>query len=270
MERLRPAPEQDEDHDWLRIGCDMALEGEQPLWVDPVRHFRGSAAGDPCLRQLVLGAMGHEMPIEARKRRMFNVGLLIEREAVRTARNAGFLVAPLGEDDQPEVIYLDPPVVGHIDMICRSPSGAMVPVEVKSINGGLFRKLPKEHGPVPAGESPLLKAHARYVRQLNTYICAPNHDFGEGCMMFESKETHKQKFFWLRRDDEMATQMLDRLRPAAGYILSDPQRVPPRSVDPEPRGGTHKHCDRRYLCVRVPDEGADYDEVRRIDATMRG
>ena len=264
------------DQEWLRIALDEVLENEQPLWKPPTRYFRASVAGDACLRAIVLESMGHNIPVEARKRRIFRTGTKIEEVNVEAARAAGIFVEPddVDEGGQPVVRYEDPPIIGHIDMLARRPAdGKVILVEYKSINESLFQKLPKEHGPTLVGESPLLRSHTRYAHQWNTYAGAPNLDLDEGCIVFEAKNTQKQRFFWLLRDDDLLDEVLGRLRPAAPYILSDPQRVPPRGLDPyeaRDEDGSHKNCSRRYLCRRLPEDGCTYDEVRRIDAQLRG
>lgn len=264
------------DQEWLRIALDEVLENEQPLWKPAERFFRGSVAGDACLRAIVLESMGHNIPVEARKRRIFRTGTKIEEVNVETAKKAGILVEPedVDEEGQPIVRYEDPPIVGHIDMLARRPAdGKIILVEYKSINESLFGRLPKEHDTTLVGESPLLKSHMRYAHQWNTYAGAPNLDLDEGCIVFEAKNTQKQKFFWMLRDDDLLEGMLERLRLAAPYILSNPQRVPPRELDPneaKDEDRSHKNCSRRYLCARLPDEGATYDEVRALDAQLRG
>lgn len=252
--------------DWLRLLIDETLERQQPLWHPPSPFFRGSEVADPCLRSLVLGAMGHNMPVEARLRRIFNTGISIEHSNVNTLHEAGIIDG----ESQTEIIYKDPPIIGHVDVLIKRPrDGKRIIGEIKSIREELWKKLPPEHGLTLAGQSPLLNTHRRYVLQWNTYVCAPNVNLNEGFILFEAKNTQKQKFFWLIRDDNLMEETLNRLRLAAPYILSNPMRVPPISLDPD-EDDTHKNCPRRYLCMRVPDEGATYDEVREIDAGIRG
>ncbi len=252
--------------DWLRILIDETLEKQQPLWEEPRDYFRGSEVGDSCLRSLCLSAMGHRMPIEARLRRIFNTGNSIE-----ASNMAIFAAADIIRDTaQAEVLYEKPPIKGHVDAIlCRPQDDARILCEIKSINENSFKRSPKEHGPILAGQSPLLKTHYRYILQFNTYVCAPNLGLSEGFILFESKDKQNQKFYWLLKDEELLEKTLARLRLAAPYILSDPMRVPPVSLEPD-KDSTHKNCNRRYLCTRIPDEGATYDEVRAIDKQVRG
>ncbi|KKL94810.1 hypothetical protein LCGC14_1860990 [marine sediment metagenome] len=167
----------------------------------------------------------------------------------------------------------DPPILGHIDLTVRRPSDkAEMLGEIKSMRGELFRKLPREHETMLAGESPLFEKRADYIIQWNTYAFAPTIDLEEGFILFESKNDSELRVYWLRRDKELQSKMLERHREAAPYILSDPQRVAPvpNARSPEKGDKLCVDCPIRYLCRRLPVEGCDYAEVRDEDAKVRG
>lgn len=255
---------------WLLQLTDEARERQQALWESPRRHFRGSSAGDPCSRSLTLGALGHCVPYEARVLRIFETGKAIERVNVESLRLANLLVE---ESGQLEGRHVDPPIVCHIDALVRRPDGGRVYLaEIKSIKEELFKKLPPEHGPTLAGESPLLKTHRGYIVQVNTYAFAPEVDCEEAVLLFESKNEQRQKTYWFKRDEQLLEETLAVHRVAAPHILADPQRVAPVPAERDPWGGDPVcvGCKRRYLCRKLPREGASYEETRQVDAKMRG
>ncbi|KKL27791.1 hypothetical protein LCGC14_2381590, partial [marine sediment metagenome] len=77
---------------WLKSALDEMLEKEQPLWNPPQRYFRGSDAGNPCPRSMTMKALGHNVPVPARVKRIFETGNAIEAVNVKAARRAKLLV----------------------------------------------------------------------------------------------------------------------------------------------------------------------------------
>ena len=260
-----------EPDNWLKNILDETLEKQQELWEKPADsfmgpYFRGSEVSDPCLRSLVLSVMGQRLPIEAKLRRIFNTGLSIEEVNVQTMIKAGLVNY---EDRQLQVIYKNPPILGHIDAPLFYDDAAYL-CEIKSINEYAFKKLPKEHGLMLAGQSPLFQTHYKYIMQWNCYAGAPNMHFDNGFILFEEKNTSVQKFYWLKRDDELLEKMLTRLRLAAPYILSDPMRIPPKSINETSKLDHDVYCPRKYLCNKIPDKGATFEQVRELDRKLRG
>ncbi|HEC64465.1 MAG TPA: hypothetical protein ENI23_04145 [bacterium] len=259
-----------EPDNWLKNIMDETLEKDQVLWAEPVRYFRGSEVGDPCLRSLCLSVMGHRMPIEANLRRIFDAGKNIEKVNVDTMIKAG--LCPTENYTQASIKYPDPPIQGHTDVIVLRDKAKIRRYlgEIKSINEWPFKSLPKEHGPMLASKSPLfeIKTPHKYIMQWNCYAGAPNMTFDEGFLLFEEKNTSAQKFYWLKRDDELLEKMFIRLRLAAPYILSDPMLIPPYSLNMEEP--PCKTCNRKYLCKNLPDYELDYTAVRNIDKELRG
>ncbi len=260
------------DPRWLLKLLDDELERGQQLWEKPRRYFRGSGSGEPCSRALTLEAMGHRVPFEARVLRIFRVGNSIEDVIVKNMAGAGVL-----ESTQDEVKFFgDPPLLGHVDCVVKRPgTGERVLGEIKSIKQELFKALPKEHGPVIAGESPLTKGYyLKYLKQWNTYAWSPTIDIEIGFLLFEAKNEHQQKIYWLLRDPDMLESVLEIRRDAAPYVEGDPMRVAPIPAGFDPndmsRGNACGWCERRYLCKKLPKGGATYDEARAADAKLRG
>ena len=77
---------------WLKLTLDETLEREQPLWNPPQRYFRGSDAGNVCVRSMTMRALGHNAPVPARVMRIFSTGNAIEDVNVKAARRAKLLV----------------------------------------------------------------------------------------------------------------------------------------------------------------------------------
>ena len=265
---------------WLRILLDETLEQSQKLWSPPRQNFRGSEAGDTCIRSLTLSAMGHSVPFAAKTLRIFRTGNAVEDANMQTMRAAKIVIETTAgkKSDyyygQHEIRYTDPPIIGHIDVKAKRPSdGVELVGEIKSINEWGFKALPPETDDPVKNFQALLKKKPGYIYQWNTYAGAPNLDLHEGFMLFEQKNVQDQLLYSLERDDDLLKETLDRMREAAQYITCEPMRVAPIPIDRKPRGGTDKQCggcSRRYLCTRLPDEGTTYDEARRVDGEVRG
>ena len=255
---------------WLTLTLDEILESGQKLWDTPRRYFRGSGAGNECVRSMTFEAMGHRVPFEARVLRIFGVGQAIESVIVDATKKSKILVKG---SDQLEGKIQDPLIICHVDLIVKRPTdGQLFLGEIKSIKLENYKKLPSEHGPTRAGDSPLMKNHAGYVKQWNTYAWTPEVNLQYGFLLFENKNTQHQKLYWLERDDVLHEEVLKLHREAFPYILEDPQMVAPipMGLDPGLGQGACRWCDHKYLCKRIPKKGADYDTVRAIDAKMRG
>jgi hypothetical protein len=215
--------------------------------------------------------MGHRVPFEARTLRIFETGNSIEDTIVKSMEAAKVL-----DSTQGEVRYDDPPVLGHVDCVLKRPgTGEKMLGEIKSIKQELFKALPKEHGPVLAGESPLNKGwYLGYLKQWNTYAWSPTIDIEIGFILFEAKNEQQQKIYWLLRDPELQDAVMEIRAEAAPYVAADPMLVAPvpAGFDPDDqgRGNACGRCDRRYLCRRLPDNGCDYDDARAEDGKVRG
>lgn len=258
------------DIEWLSTFLDEAQERDQPLWKPPTKQFRGSASGSLCERDLTFNAMGHNVPFEARVLRIFRTGKKIEEEIVETAKAAKVFVK---DSDQLEGWHHDPDISNHVDMIVEHPvTEERFLVEIKSINTHQFKKLPKEHAPIPAGQSPLYGTHRGYVTQWNTYAWTPEVDLKYGCILFEDKNDQHQKYYWLERDEDLMAQTLEVHRRAAEFLEGDePVLAPiPAGYDPKAGDGDCRRCSHRYLCKRLDSGTVSYEDVRKEDAKLRG
>lgn len=265
----------------MRILLDEAIERSQRLWNPPRRWFRGSETGETCVRSLTLSAMGHNVPHSAKTLRIFRTGNAVEDANMQTMREVrGFVLEPppgkKGDKyaGQWAIRYKDPPILGHIDAKTVRPADKVhLCGEIKSINSYYYKGLPREHDDPRVNMANLLAAKRGYACQWTTYSGAPNLDLPEGFILFENKDNSDQVILMLERDEDLLVQILERLREGTPYVTHDPMLAAPIPKGCDPRGGRDdgcKRCSRRYLCIRLPDEGTTYDEVRRVDNEVRG
>lgn len=224
-----------------------------------------------CVRCLCLSAMGHRIVRDPRLGRIFAIGKAVEAINERLMGRAEILdnvqvpVAVGGHlDDEGRFVRDEgsglPPILGHADMVVERPiDGRRFIIEWKTINSNGWSKLPPEHGPTAAHKSPLTIGQYRAVAQVSLY--AWGLAIEDSLLVFENKDTSAQRAYWLTESENMAAESLFRFAEAAPYILSDPQRVPPRQG--------RSNC-RNYLCRRLPARGATYEEARMVDARLRG
>ncbi len=265
------------DIHWLRKLMDEAIERGQPLWREPVDNFRGSASGDACGRSMAMGILGHNVPKQARVLRIFRVGNLVEQKIVEAAVKGNLFVKGSDQlegkiwDDVAPPLYA--PIVSHVDMITTHPTlkGDYL-IEIKSMNTNGFRRLPKEHLPTLAGDSPLFAQYEGYVTQWNTYAWSPEIDLKEGCLLIEDKNDQTQKYFWLIRDETLLKATLAKHEYVSKFAFADPRSIPPipDGFDPTDSRGPCRRCDHRYLCKKVDPGVVEYDDLRAADAKLRG
>lgn len=256
-----------ERSDWLKTALNLAMEAGQELWEDPVNYFRVSGLGDPCIRSMVMSALGHRVPFEAKKLRIFAVGTLIGQVIADTLEKGGNLIEAEGE-----VILEDPPIKGHFDVLIKSLDEEFLDEEfmgeVKSINDYAFDKLPEEHDFTVASLSPLIQSYKSYIIQWNTYAILKG-DL-RGFIIFESKNTQRHKIFWLEPDRELFDECIDKVKVGVPYLLE--QRIPPVPAERNPYGGDSvcTKCDRRYLCEIAPKDGMALADLIKLDKQVRG
>ena len=139
--------------EWLKQLLDTTIEKNQVLWETPRTYFRASSVGNPCDRCLALDMFGHRIPFDAKTLRIFKVGNSNEEVVLNTLDDAGTLISQQGEI---EFKLEDTPLIkGHYDAIIQG-FGKEYLLEFKTINEFSFAKLPTEHGPMLASESPLM------------------------------------------------------------------------------------------------------------------
>ncbi len=254
-------PSQD---DWLKLELNNAIESDQSLWTPAQQHFRASWIGEPCARALTLKAAGHQVPHRAKTLRIFAVGRAIEDSIVDSIRRAG-----LFKDAQLKVEYTDPKIRGTLD-VQIGRDDVKILGEIKSINSHGFKSLPKEHGFMLAGQSPLMKKKPGYVHQLNGYLVMAALE--RGFLLFENKDDGEQRCYWLLRDGELFERGVAPMRDAQRYVNADPQEIAPIPLDRNPIKGDEicSGCAHRYICKRVPTEGSTIDRTRELDAEIRG
>ncbi len=265
------------DIHWLRNYMDEAIERGQPLWREPVENFRGSGSGDPCPRSIAFGVLGHNVPKDARVLRIFRVGNLVEQKIVEAAKKANLFVK--GSDQLEGKIWDEVappsynPIVSHVDMIANHPTlkGDYL-IEIKSMNTNGFRRLPKEHLPTLAGETPLFDSYEGYVTQWNTYAYSPEINLKEGCLLFEDKNDQTQKYFWLLRDKKLLEATKAKHAYVSDFAFGEEKSIPPtpEDFDPTDSRGPCRRCDHRYLCKKVSQGEVNYDALREADAKLRG
>lgn len=245
----------------LRPKEGAVIEGRY-RWLDPVLRVRAS---DPFL-------LPRGCSYDVGNRRLDREDRVlaedVPEELLSSFEPAGLAFIPTGAA---------PPLVGHVDEIVRRPSDqTKVLIEYKSINQTAFDKLPTEHPPMRASDSPLLKTHYNYVAQLNTYLYLPEVDLELGALVFEAKNTQHQKHYWFERDWELYQKVLKVMELAVPYVLAQPQLLAPVPEERRPLGrdGVCGQCRARYLCRKLVEDHGNtavaYDKVRKADARLRG
>ncbi|MEK0326825.1 MAG: hypothetical protein QQN63_14090, partial [Nitrosopumilus sp.] len=157
--------------EWFKQLLDTSIEKDQPLWETPRTYFRASSVGNPCDRCLALDMFGHRIPFDAKTLRIFETGNSIEDVVLSTLAGAGVLIHHQGEVEfKLGNISL---IKGHYDAVVQGFAKEYL-LEIKSINEFSFGKLPSEHGPILASESPLMKRYPKYIQQWNTYSASPD------------------------------------------------------------------------------------------------
>lgn len=272
-------PEQAEGgSDWLRLLLDETIENDQPLWRDPSGFFRVSSAGDPCTRSLTFNAMGHNVPFEARMLRLFRVGNKIEDANVPVFFDAGILIHPQPGEPQEEVVYYndsDQLLVGHYDLLIkRRGTDELWLGEVKSINERNFKKLGPEAVLPRDNVSNLFRSHPKYVVQWTMYAGSEQVNTPHGFLLFENKNDSAQKIYRLVVDEGIKAAVLEKLVGIHDYVRDVKAQslapVPIGRTPGDPRDPVCKWCDHAYLCKRLPTEAVPYDQVRELDAKLRG
>lgn len=240
---------------WFTQLLDTTIEKDQPLWEAPRNYFRASSVGNPCDRCLALDMFGHRTPFDAKTLRIFKTGNSIEEVILYTLRSAGVLIQDQGEV---EFSLEDIPLIkGHYDAVVQGFTKEYL-LEIKSINEFSFGKLPSEHGPVLAGDSPLFKRWPKYIHQWNTYAASEDTP-DDGMILFEAKNSQNQKVYELMYDAQLFSDLLYRLELIQNHVLMGVVPARPREVD----------C-YNYLCKKLPTGKIDIDEVRKFDAGLRG
>ena len=240
---------------WFKMLLDTTIEKDQPLWEPPRLWFRASSVGTSCDRCLALDMLGHRIPFEARTLRIFKTGNAIESVILDTLRSAGTLISDQGEV---EFFFKDRPLIkGHYDAIVQGFDQEYL-LEVKSINEFDFAKLPTEHKPMLASDSPLMNRYPKYIQQWNTYSASPNTP-NEGMILFEAKNSQKHKVYNLRHDISLFTDLLNRLELIQKTVMEG--MLPARKSDVK--------C-YNYLCKKLPPESVDVNMARIVDEELRG
>lgn len=253
--------------DWVKPLLDETLEKPNRVFWYPFRkNFRGSMVGDECVRSLTLTLFGHNVPLKAHTLRIFRVGKKVEDGIVEDLASSGTII-----NTQEVLTYENPPILGKSDIVIKDPNSETILLgEIKSINSRGFSYLPKEHGFTLASESPLFKTKQSYIRQWNIYANAPGKEHEEGFLLFEEKDLHKQKIFYLRRDKELFNEDIERMRTAWNYFTSE--MVAPIPFDRNPSSAsdkTCKWCDKKYLCLAIGEENMSIKAVKKIDKGLR-
>jgi hypothetical protein len=254
---------------WFKQILDYTIEKDQPLWKEPRSYIRGSEVGDLCYRSLALSMLGHSVPFDAKTLRIFETGNHVEAGIIKVLRDAEILASAQGEI-RIETEFDGDLVVGHYDAVIERPgSGEFLLLEIKSINENAFDKLPEEHGLVLAGESPVFNKYPKYIHQWNTYSYAV--DRLDGVLLFEAKNTQRQKAYFLMYDDSLFQGNLAKLQLAKFYANTN--RIPQVPKGANPQDNKNKicgYCPRRYLCSELPEDGVDLKTIREKDAELRG
>ena len=253
-------------NDWLKPELDNLLEGTERLWKDPVTYIRGRSFGSECERAITFDSLGHSVPFGAKKLRIFRTGRAIEKEIIDNMRQS-----PAFDSADVKLTYTDPPVNGRADVFMRRKSdGKILCGEIKSIGQNGWKRLPLEHGPTRAGDSPLMQTNRSYVMQLNTYLGSDDSPTDEGFLLFENKNDSAQRVYHIMFDARLRDGALAVSRSAARYLETQTLAPVPKERDPRGEDKTCANCDHRYLCSVLAPEAVDYETMRQVDAEIRG
>lgn len=257
----------------------MDTEVEKPdifLWREPVKYIRGSATGDPCIRSLAFDMLGHHDPKEARVLRIFRTGNLIEQTNIEIMEKAGMLDSAQEEirydyfnyEEDKELVKV-PFILGHYDAIVkRKGDGTKHLVEIKSINERAFGKLPAEHGPMLAGMSPVFNQFPKYIHQWNTYAACLEMD--EGFLLFEAKNTQRQKYYFLNFDKDLFEKNIRKIEEAWGYGINEEIPPIPEGFNPlDPKDSGCGWCDKKPLCKELSKDIVKLADIKEIDEKIR-
>jgi hypothetical protein len=249
--------------DELDVLEDDSAEGEQPLWEEPRTYFRGSDAGETCIRAMCFKCLGHRVPATARLLRIFETGRAIE-SAIRTRwRRAGVLVA-----EEQTVRTDDPPMVGHYDALVELRRRKMIG-EIKSIEEGGFDRLPAKNASPAINLKNLLAVWPRYVKQLMFYLGATS--LRDGFLRFEAKNSQRRATYPIPFDPALFDGIRALHRLALPYVLK--QELAPVPADRKPNGAGDKKCAScyaQYLCRRLDPGVVPLAVVREVDKGLRG
>ncbi len=261
---------------WFKEILDVATEKGQILWNEPVKYHRASAVGDPCIRSLALNMLGYNSIKEARTLRIFRTGNLIEQTNIENMKRAGILKSEQGEikydyfntEEMEELVGL-PFIVGHYDAVVEKDDKEWL-VEIKSINEKAFDKLPPEHGLKLAGDSPILNQFPKYIHQINTYL-GSDVDVLNGFLLFEAKNTQRQKIYFIKHDPELLAKNLYKLQEAWDYGINE--EIPPIPDGFNPKDKKDKGCgwcDKRAICPELSEGVVKLADIKKKDAELRG
>jgi len=252
---------------WLQLLMETTLEQNQPLWTPPSKYFRASNSGDLCVRSMTFASLGHQVPFAAKTLRIFRTGNAIEDVNVDVLRRAGVLVAT-----NQQANYASPPIRGRFDVRVKRPSdGVNLIGEIKSIHEDGFNKLPPEYDDPDENHENLMLCYPRYVTQLNTYLGSDDIDLEEGFLLFEAKNSQTQRFYFLRRHEELLRTTLE--RHAEAFVYLDQLQLAPVPNGRDPCSAADKSCSRcnhHYLCKHLLRTAVYLDQVLLADAKLRG
>lgn len=258
------------NYDWFKPLIDKTIEDKQPLWVEPRDYIRISEIGTECNREITFNMLGLRVPFPADKLRIFRTGNVIEDVNIEVMKKAGIFKAgqedveynyPLSEDVE------IPFAKGHYDAIVTY-EGVDYTVEIKSIKEQSFEKLPPEHGPILAGQSPLFLQFPKYIHQWNTYAgkLAPS-----GFILFEAKNTQRQKVYYLLHDQELLANLFYKVQGAWEYAFEGCIAPVPDNANPnDPKDKLCGRCDKRFICNKLDSWPVKLADVKKKDLELRG
>ena len=178
------------------------------------RGWRASMSWD-CTRRVAYELAGAEPePILPNTKLTFDLGDDREAMGVLLTRCAmpDDVVSPVvgGEQEDVEVVIAGQPIVGHIDMVIRDPSGNEIPVDWKTANGLGYGEA-KDANANPASEW-WTKQRFNYLSQLRIYMEAKRSAYGIFCYWNKESggllEIHvPQDPTWLRDLEERITYL---------------------------------------------------------------
>ena len=92
-----------------------------------------------------------------------------------------------------------------------------------------------------------------------------------GFLLFESTNTHRQKFYFLKHDPELLAYKLTDLEISRNHAIYNTIPPVPDGFNPQAkRDKACGFCDKKPLCAELSEGGVSYEDIREKDKELRG
>ncbi len=208
---------------WLALQLEEHYKDRRPVWGPPrdvQKGWKPSSLGKACDRELVAEVLGYQERIPPKLRRIFDMGIDIEKRWLERFTKFGILLAA-GTKVKRE---LEPRIIGKLDAKVRHPyeTGRVILVEIKSINRDGFRQLPPVVMDPEENVRNLMKGSGyvgarvrQYMFQHQVYMVEDQ--VPEGLLLFDCKDNSEYADYAVSVDPELVAEQYARLILLTGY-----------------------------------------------------